>query len=211
MNKGIKEIWILALGIALVFLLARSDFARAEEAAGSGGPTESFSSKIEKLENLRAQNPEAFRKWMTEHRTGFRQRMAELKETDPAKFEEIVTRRRALKEKWLERMKEKNPARYERWMNGRRQRFERKLENFRQNHPQAYERMMHQRMNRLDALKVRNPERYEQFMQKHPQLARRIDHARETRPAPTIRPAAGGERKHPPYSRKRFRGRGDNS
>ena len=169
MNKNLKELCLLASGLALLFVLSLGGSARAEETTTTA-PSDSLTAKLEKLENLRAENPEAFRKWVDEHKQGLRQRMADLKQNNPQKFEEIVSRRRALRDGWLERTKQKNPRQYERWMTHCRENFNQRLEEFKSRNPERYAQWMKNRAQRNAQMR----ERRQQFLTSHPQAAERI-------------------------------------
>lgn len=96
----------------------------------------------ERLEYLKENNPEAYRKVMAHLRDRRREKLERLKTDRPEAYKRLMAERKERLENKLAELKEKNPERYQELVEKRRQWRGKRLDEFRQNHPEAYQRFM---------------------------------------------------------------------
>lgn len=133
-------------------------FARAEESmvpekTGADSAVSEASpeakNKIAELQKLKKEDPEKFKKIVSERKRKLRKKMKELKEKDPEKYEEVKKNMAARRRQKLQRMRKEDP------------------EKFRQ--------AMKEKEEKLEEMKEKNPERYKKFMKSHPRIAERME------------------------------------
>ena len=136
-------------------------------------PSTPIGEEIQRLQQLRRDNPEEFRRIIKEKKEQLRRRMARLKETDAEAYQAMVSRLRQRREQQLERLKARDPEQYRQQVERRREHLEQRLSQLRQSDPQRYEQLVQQRRQwrrqSLERLKERDPERYEGFIRGHPE------------------------------------------
>ena len=102
-------------------------------------PPSGESGELERLRQLKQENPEAFRQAVQERKTALRERLAHLKDTNPEAFHRIQHRlqerrqerrtiRKAKMEERLQALKARNPERYQALMQRRDEWRQRRLE-----------------------------------------------------------------------------------
>jgi len=128
-----KTIFGFVFWAGLSVFLFKTDFpaARAEPALSE----EAVLKEVNRLQELRETNPEAYRRVVWEKKERLRRNFQTLRETRPERF------RAFLGEEQIHRKK--------------------RLEYFRRSHPGAFERFRAQRVRQIHSLARKNPERYE--------------------------------------------------
>jgi len=120
-----RRFWGLCLALCCL-MLARADASWAKEAetpAGSGGDerplSQEFWQKKHELQQLKRQDPEAFRMELEKVREQVNEDLMRLKEEDPEKYRQIMQMRSERVRDRLESLKVKDPAAYEELMRRR--------------------------------------------------------------------------------------------
>ena len=100
--------------------------------------------ELQRLRQLKQENPEAFRQEVQERKAQLRERLVRLKETNPEAFQRVQSRfqeqRKAVMGRRLQELKARNPERYDALMQRRGASRKQRLQQFQQKHPEAFER-----------------------------------------------------------------------
>ncbi len=104
--------------------------------------------QVEQLENLRQNNPQAYRQMIDQKKAALRQELQQMEGNRHSRFHQFVAQ-------------------------NQNHRLER-LQNFREQHPEAFQRFMNNRMERLQNMAEKNPQRFQNFLNNHPHFRERI-------------------------------------
>ena len=178
--NNIRKYWVIAViaGVALQPGLVRAEDKEVAPEAGvvvdRDAPALSAASQeeVQRLRQLKQQDPEAFRKAMQEKKAALRERMAHLKETDPEKFQRIKHRMEERQERKLAHLKEHNPEKYEEVMQRRKARLEHRLEELKTKNPERYAQVMQRRQEAQEHWKNATPEQRQEWLKQHPKFDR---------------------------------------
>ena len=176
--NNIGKYWVIAVvaGVALQPGLVRAEDKEVAPEAGvvvdRDAPALSAASQeeVQRLRQLKQQDPEAFRKAMQEKKATLRERMAHLKETDPEKFQRIKLRMEERQERKLAHLKEHNPEKYQEVMQQRKARLEHRLEELKTKNPERYAQVMQRRQEAQEHWKNATPEQRQDWLKQHPKF-----------------------------------------
>ena len=172
----------VVVGVVLQPGLARAE-SRSVEAPGGDGdataarygnvdesvaPSPVAQQELERLRQLKQQDPEAFRKAVQEKKAAFRERMSHLKETDPDAFRRIKHHMQEKQRQRLAHLKEKYPEKYEEVMQRRKAGLEHRLEELKTKNPERYAQVMQRRQEAQERWKNATPEQKQKWLERHP-------------------------------------------
>ena len=166
--------------------------------APSGRPAKPPQEEIERLQRLKKENPEEFRRVVQERREKLQERLAYLKEHDPEAYKRTMAELAKRRMNRLMELKKNNPEEYKRVMAQQKERMEQRREELRKKDPKAYQELMERQMVRrvqtLEKLKqTMKPEAYERFLNDNPEWAESLKQWNASHKTPETQTESGGQ------------------